>query len=239
MQISAVLFDLDGTLYPIDTEAFEEHYIKTMTDSAVAAGFDRETFLSALDDSSRAIKANDGRRLNREVFIESYTASFGRYDKETDDFFEGYFSSPDFLPPDSAENPLGKEIVRKLKKRGFTVVLATNPFSPKTGTLARLRAAGMEEKDFDWITVMENASFCKPKLEYYRQIAQIIGKQPEECLMVGNDVGEDMPAGEAGMETFLVTDKLTNRQKKDFSAFRRGTLKEFAAFTETLRDPSA
>lgn len=234
MKITAVLFDLDGTLYPIDTVAFEGHYVGTMTDAAEEAGYDRNEFLDALAAGTKAIKNNDGSRLNREVFAESYRSSFGEYSEETDRFFDSYFSSPAFLPPDSKENPLGREIVRDLKARGFTVILATNPYSPRTGTLARLHAAGLDEHDFDWITVMENSRFCKPKTEYYREIADRFGKQPEECLMVGNDVKEDMAAGEIGMETYLVTDCLTNRDKKDLAPYRTGTMQDFAAFAKTL-----
>lgn len=234
MKITAVLFDLDGTLYPIDTLAFETHYLKTMADAAEAFGYPKNDFLRAMADGTKAIKANDGSRLNRDVFVQTYCQIYGVYDEKIDEFFDSYFSSPAFLPPDSAENPLGREIVADLKKRGFTLVLATNPFSPRVGTLARLHAAGISERNFDLITVMENSSFCKPKTEYYQDIAEKIGKRPEECLMVGNDVGEDMAAGKIGMKTYLVTDCLTNRNDEDCSPYRQGSLRDFAVFAQTL-----
>ena len=212
MKITAILFDLDGTLYPIDTTAFEKHYGKTMADAAEKAGYSRQLFLDGLTEATKAIKN----------------------DEKTDAFFNDYLSSPAYLPPDSAQNPLGKKIVQKLKQRGFTLVLATNPFSPRTGTLARLRAAGMEESDFELITVMENSRYCKPKLEYYREIAATIKKQPEECLMVGNDITEDMIAGKIGMKTFLVTDHLTNRDGEKVTGYDSGTMKDFESLSETL-----
>lgn len=234
MKTTAILFDLDGTLYPIDTIAFEKHYGKTLADAAEKAGYPRQAFLDGLAEATKAIKNNDGSRYNREVFIESYRRIFGHYDEKTDAFFNDYFSSPAFLPPDSAKNPLGEKIVHKLKQRGFTLVLATNPFSPRTGTLARLQAAGMKESDFELITVMENSRYCKPKLEYYREIAATIKKQPEECLMVGNDITEDMIAAKIGMKTFLVTDHLTNRNGEKVTGFDSGTMKDFESLSETL-----
>ena len=43
------------------------------------------------------------------------------------------------------------------------------------------------------------------------------------CLMVGNDVTEDMVAEEAGMQVFLLTDCLINKERKDISAYPRGS----------------
>ena len=40
--------------------------------------------------------------------------------------------------------------------------------------------------------------------------------------MVGNDVDEDMCAGEIGMQTFLVTDCLINRHGKSIDRYPHG-----------------
>ena len=62
--------------------------------------------------------------------------------------------------------------------------------------------------------------FCKPHVQYYEEIADRIGVHPEECLMIGNDTGEDLPASKIGMKTFLVEDMLIDKgssHKPDWS----------------------
>ena len=53
---------------------------------------------------------------------------------------------------------------------------------------------------------------------------------PEACVMVGNDVGEDMIAAELGMRVFLLTDWLVNKDGADISRYPHGSfddLKEY------------
>ena len=46
---------------------------------------------------------------------------------------------------------------------------------------------------------------------------------PEECLMVGNDVDDDMVASELGMKVFLLTDCLINKNGLDVNAYPNGS----------------
>ena len=58
-----------------------------------------------------------------------------------------------------------------------------------------------------------------------------LGKDPETCLMVGNDVDEDMiPARSLGMKTFLLTDCLINKSGADISEFPGGGFGELKDF---------
>jgi len=57
-----------------------------------------------------------------------------------------------------------------------------------------------------------------------------LGVEPEECLMVGNDVSEDMVARNIGMQVFLLTDCLINTEGKDLSAYPRGSFPELLDF---------
>ncbi|MBQ3219620.1 MAG: HAD hydrolase-like protein [Clostridia bacterium] len=70
------------------------------------------------------------------------------------------------------------------------------------------------------------------------QILQKIGAKTEECLMVGNDVGEDMIATEKlGMQVFLLTDDLINKTDRKVSDFPNGNfddLIKFLGWTEQL-----
>jgi len=49
-----------------------------------------------------------------------------------------------------------------------------------------------------------------------------LGKNAKQCMMVGNDVKEDMCAARLGMDTFLLKECLINSEKSDISAYKQG-----------------
>ncbi|MBR1566518.1 MAG: HAD hydrolase-like protein, partial [Oscillospiraceae bacterium] len=76
----------------------------------------------------------------------------------------------------------------------------------------------------------ENSSTCKPNPAYYREILQKRGLRPEECLMVGNDVDEDMVAETLGMKVFLLTDCLINKNGGDLSCWAHGGFDDLRSY---------
>ncbi|MGN0180729.1 MAG: HAD family hydrolase, partial [Monoglobaceae bacterium] len=84
-------------------------------------------------------------------------------------------------------------------------------------------------------TTYENIGYCKPNPEYYREIAKRLGVQPEECLMVGNDVTEDMIAETVGMKVFLLSNCLINKERKDINNYPRGSFIQLLQFIEKDR----
>ena len=52
--------------------------------------------------------------------------------------------------------------------------------------------------------------------------------------MVGNDVGEDMIAGQLGMKVFLLTDCIINKKDEDISAYPNGSFDRLKEFIEKL-----
>ena len=67
-----------------------------------------------------------------------------------------------------------------------------------------MRWAFLDPADFELITSYENMHFCKPHPEYYQEILDYLGEEAASCMMVGNEVEEDMVAGSLGMKTFLL-----------------------------------
>ena len=55
-----------------------------------------------------------------------------------------------------------------------------------------------------------------------------------QCLMVGNDVGEDMVAGTLGMKTFLLTDCLINKAGEDIAKYPNGSFPELLHYIRSL-----
>ena len=92
-----------------------------------------------------------------------------------------------------------------------------------------MKWAGIDPGLFEFIASYENLSYCKPNPDYYRALAKQLDVKPEECLMVGNDVSEDMIAETVGMSVFLLTDCIINKENKDISAYSKGSFDELAA----------
>ena len=110
------------------------------------------------------------------------------------------------------------------------MALATNPLFPAVATESRIRWTGLEPDEFEFYTTYENIGWCKPNLDYYREVLRRAGVTAEDCLMVGNDVGEDMVAAELGMDVFLITDCLINKTGEDISKYPNGSFEELREY---------
>ena len=117
---------------------------------------------------------------------------------------------------------------------GFNVALATNPIFPSIATEYRMQWAGLDRNDFELYTTYENSCHCKPNPDYYRDVLSALAVKPEECLMVGNDVTEDMIAETLGMKVFLLTHSLINKENKDISVYPNGNFEDLIRFIENL-----
>ena len=113
-----------------------------------------------------------------------------------------------------------------VREKGAVPVLATNPLFPAAATQSRIRWAGLSPEDFALYTTYENISWCKPNPDYYREILRRLDAGPEDCVMIGNDVQEDMTAEELGMEVFLLTDCMIDRSGADISRWPNGSFPE-------------
>ena len=99
-----------------------------------------------------------------------------------------------------------------MKEHGVKVYLATNPIFPRVGTMNRIRWAGIDAEDFEVITTYETYHYCKPNPKYFQEVMEEFRLNPKECLMVGNDVQEDLTIRSLGVKTYLLTDTLENKK---------------------------
>ena len=122
-----------------------------------------------------------------------------------------------------------------VRNSGKMAVLATNPLFPHTATENRMRWAGLKPEDFSFYTTYENSRYCKPNPKYYEEILQKLNLKPEECIMVGNDLEEDiLPTEKLGMQGFLLTDCLINKEDKDISGYLQGDFTELIQYLENV-----
>ena len=180
---------------------------------------------------------NDDSKTNEEVFWTKFVEIFGEKVLSDKTLFQTFYET-DFLKAKEfcGFNPKAAETVKAIRNMGCRVVLATNPIFPAVATEARIRWAGLEPTDFDIYTTYENSSHCKPNTAYYEEILKRLNVSAEECLMVGNDVTEDMVAQKLGIRVFLLTDCLINKGKADITQYPRGSFGELLEYINSLAD---
>lgn len=234
MKIKTILFDLDGTLLPMDLEIFVKSYIKKMIDWLTPYGYEPDQLNASIWQGNRAMVTNDGSQTNENAFWSTMESTYGSKARTSmalfDDFYVEEFAK---LQSICGYQPLAAEIIHTLKEKGYRLILATNPLFPQAATYWRIRWAGLKPEDFDYISTYENSCCCKPNLEYYRQLLRLHNLLPEECMMIGNDAAEDMIASELGMDVFLLTDCLINHTGKDISKYPQG---DFKALRQLIRN---
>lgn len=228
--IKAVLFDLDGTLLGMNEEKFLEIYLP-----GLIASF--STPVAFKDGVNMIFKALDMMIANPNPNVTNYD-SYKRYftelrkDQATAeaDFinFEAYYKT-DFEMVKKAVWVKEEMVnaVKLLKERGYRLVIATNPVFPRIAIEKRIEWAHLDIADFEFVTYQENSHAAKPHLEYYKEILAKLNLKGEECLMVGNDVEEDMIAAQLGLKTYLVTDCLISRHHHENQIALKGDPQSF------------
>ena len=230
--MKTVLFDLDGTLLPMDQDTFIRAYFGGLAKKMAPHGYDPETLIRGIWLGTASMVNNDGTQTNEDAFWRGFGSIFDRNPRMDEAIFNEFYDQ-DFpkLSQSCGFNPDAARLIRLLKSRGCRLVLATNPIFPAAATRNRIRWAGLSWEDFSLVTTYENSRHCKPNIAYYQDILDSIGQQAENCIMVGNDVTEDMVARELGMDVFLLTDCLINKDSRDIHCYPHG---DFEALTEYL-----
>lgn len=233
--IKTILFDLDGTLLPMDQEVFLKAYLGGLAQKMAPHGYDPEMLTASIWKGTGAMVMNDGSGTNEDVFWTVFSRLMGR-DTRVDEpkFAEFYENEFQNVSKSCGFNPQAAEAIREIKALGYRVALATNPLFPAIATHSRARWAGLNPDDFDLITTYETSRHCKPNPDYYRDILEILNLRPEECVMVGNDVGEDMIAESLGMQVFLLTDCIINKDNRDIAPYPHGSFPELMEFIRGL-----
>ena len=218
MKITTVFFDLDGTLLLMNEEEFIHIYFKELSKKVIPLGYDKDLFVPSVWQGTKAMVKNNGTKTNEEAFWETFSSVHNKDCSKDipifDDFYKNEFQAAKTICKFDENS---KKLVDGAKSLGFRVVLATNPIFPAVATKVRIDWAGLEESDFEYISTYENSRHAKPNLEYYREICEKIGVKPEECLMVGNNVDEDMITEKLGMKVFLCPEFLINKSQSDIS----------------------
>ena len=233
--LTTILFDLDGTLLPIQEGPFIEAYFGRMARYFSLLGYEPKSFIQAVWVGTNAMRKNDGSMTNELRFMETFKPLIPHLQEDIEqEFYRFYEQEFDHVQVSSSVEPMASQIVSVLKSKGYRIILATNPLFPQIATRKRVAWANLNWSDFLFVTTYETSSFAKPSLGYYQEIIERYQLQPQECLMIGNDALEDMAASKLGMDVYLLRDGLINNKDVDTSMFKQGYFADLMEFASSL-----
>ncbi len=219
--IKNILFDLDGTLLPVNQDEFVIKVMSVMEDELKKT----EGMLKGID---TIVKESNGSCTNEELFWTIFNKYSNIEAKKAKDFFVNFYNGAYLLATETVVyNTKIADAVTFLKNKGYNLVLATSPVFPEIAIHERMTWNDVFPEDFSYISTFENSSFAKPNPGYYKELIQKLSLVPEETIMIGNDVHEDGIAQTLGIDCYIITDFLVNRQNQEISTKWSGSFDEF------------
>ncbi len=233
--LELIMFDLDGTLLPMNEDKFMELYFNGLAKALKKRGLPFHELDKLIWSGTKAMIANNGPKTNENCFWERFALHEPGGRKIYEPVFLDYYQNDfDEVQGATTLNPSFRDMLQNLLVKGYRLILATNPIFPRVATEKRVFWAGLTPDMFERITTFENSFNAKPNLEYYRDLLVDAGVDAKRCLMIGNDVAEDMIAAKLGCEVFLLTDCLKNSLDKDINVFRHGNSDDLQSFLAQL-----
>ena len=129
--MNTVLFDLDGTLLPMDLEGFMQAYFGAIGKKGAENGYDPKELVAGVWAGTKAMMKNDGTQTNESRFWDTFAQVMGERVLSDRDMFESFYENEfcrigDTVTPD----PRADRCVKLLRQKGYSVALATTPLFP-------------------------------------------------------------------------------------------------------------
>lgn len=232
----AILFDLDGTLLPMDMQVFTEGYFKDLYKTVDMPQIPAGSFVDAIWKGTYAMMKNDGSMSNHDIFWKTFGTYIDYPTDEMDKKCLGFYAN-EFKQAKryTMDNPLAVKAIEIARSKAKKVILATNPIFPMVGQEVRMAWVGLKKEDFDLVTCYEEESYCKPNPKYFEAVLSKMGLEPSECLMIGNDEKEDMLcATMAKLDCYLIEDTMIPCKEHPWTG-DRGSFADMVKMLENLK----
>ncbi len=209
--IKAVLLDLDNTLlHNPDCQwvlAFRQQWDRHFADC-----YGVNNASDALRKALACLNSTPEPYLtNAEVTLDGLAREMSLSKKEISvaltAFYEGNYNS---LRARTSPIARAADLVEHLLNQNLLVAIATNPLFPEVATRQRLAWAGLSDfiSDFAFITHSENMHFAKPAPAYFAETVARVGVEPDEALVVGDSLLNDIgPAESIGIHAWQVDEQ--------------------------------
>lgn len=207
--IKAVLLDLDNTLLFNPDSTFAANYLALADDYFNRCWGYAEISKVILKTIRAMTSPHTPDKTNSMIALEIIAEAVGRDIAEVyttfDDFYRDCY--PTLHQYTTALGAVAPHLITKLQAEGYAVVIATNPIYPAEAIRQRLQWAGIPDdfKAYTLVTHAQNMHVAKPDPAYYAEIVARVGIEPDEALMVGDSLKNDMtPAAQVGLHTYRI-----------------------------------
>jgi len=207
--IKAVFLDLDNTLLHNPDRGFAIEYLR-LADAYFSQHHGYTNFAETLRQTIPAIINSDApsqsnHSVASNLLAEQFDVATAIIDQQLQSFYQTEFPKLKNCTASMSEAEL---LINLLNEHNYQVVIATNPIYPAIAVQQRLNWAGISDQilDYAFVTHSQNMHFAKPRTEYYAELLARVGVEPDETLMVGDSLKNDIvPAKTLGIHTFHIS----------------------------------
>lgn len=228
-----IIFDMDGTLIDsigvwnrTDQKLIEEY-------AGIAIGLEsiqleRDNFLHNNQDSNIYL-----------AYCEYLIKKYGFSIKDADELLKiRWAKSGEVLENEMDFKPDVVELILKLKKLGFTLVLATMTTQVQLDIYSKKNKRMLEQMNimhvFDLITRKEDVINKKPDPEIYNKIMQHYNAKPKECLIFEDSYTGVLASKNAGVEVVNIYDKYADVDRDKIDAITDYSIANYRQFIDLL-----
>ena len=134
-KIEVVLFDLDGTLLPMDQDVFVQTYFGLLAKNLSNYGYEPKKLIESIWLGTKSMIMNDGKHTNEKVFWNTMSNIYGPNVINDESKFESFYINDFPLVKNSCGyDKRANEVIKFLKSKGYRLILATNPIFPRIAT---------------------------------------------------------------------------------------------------------
>lgn len=208
--IKAVLLDLDNTLLRNPDEDFARAYLG-LADRFFEERWNFSEFSHLLLRGIQSVVTpHNPTRTNANILLDLISSATGQSEAEIRAAFSDFYNTAYPALSKCTEISLfAPQLVAALRESNYAVVIATNPIYPAEAVRQRLAWAGLPDNldSYALVTHADNMHFAKPDPAYYIEAVARVGVEPDEAIMVGDNLQNDMmPARLAGLCTYHITE---------------------------------
>jgi putative hydrolase of the HAD superfamily len=195
LEIKALVFDLEGTLYN-SRELANEWRVQVFKLLKEKTGRSEEDILKEFLKITEELREQGFRRPPVSMIVEKVGITREEFYKAIDSV-----DAKKFLKPD----PELKQALEHMKKR-WKLAMLTN--LSRKSTLNIIEALDLDPEIFNPLITASEMEKGKPDPEPFKKIIEYLGLEPSSIMMVGDSISSDLaPAKKLGMKTALVSEK--------------------------------